>query len=155
MATEYGNRLRAARKHAGLTQEQLRDKTGIAQSTISSAERDGQGSSETPVYAKACGVSALWLATGEGEMVPMELAAQQAGVFTYSNAQPDFTAPGIAIDVKARAPIIRPQAMGSQVERRLTRFLAVLFQLPEAERDSALVAATELLLDRLPPPPSV
>lgn len=143
MATEYGQRLRAARKYAGLTQEQLRDKTGIAQSTISSAERDGLGSAETPVYAKACGVSALWLATGEGEMVPTQ--ATEADL-----VMPD----GRRIEVKARAPIIRPQPMGDGVERRLTRFLAVLFQLPEAERDRALVAATEVLLDHLPPPPS-
>jgi hypothetical protein len=58
------------------------------------------------------------------------------------------------IEIKSRSRFIRPQAMGGQVERRLTRFLAVLFQLPESERDSALVAATEVLLDRLPPPPS-
>lgn len=90
--------------------------------------------------AKAYGVSAMWLATGDGEMVPPHLAAQQAGTFTITAA--------------GQAPIIRPEAMGSQVERRLTRFLAVLFQLPEAERDRALVEATEVLLDRLPPPPS-
>jgi phage repressor protein C with HTH and peptisase S24 domain len=68
MTTEYGKRLRSARKAAGLTQEALSKKTGIAQSTISTAEREGSGSSDTPVYANACGVSALWLATGEGEM---------------------------------------------------------------------------------------
>lgn len=70
MATEYGIRLRRARKHAGLTQTALSEKTGIAQSTISTAEREGQGSSDTPVYAQACSVDALWLATGKGEMLP-------------------------------------------------------------------------------------
>lgn len=68
MSTEYGLRLRAARKHAGLTQGQLSARTGIPQSTISTAERLGNGSSETPVYAKACGVDAHWLATGDGAM---------------------------------------------------------------------------------------
>ena len=47
----------------------LSKKTGIAQSTISTAEREGHGSGETPVYARACGVSAIWLATGEGDML--------------------------------------------------------------------------------------
>ncbi len=68
MATEYGSRLKKARTGAGMTQAQLSTKTGIAQSTISTAERQGNGSGETPVYAQACGVDALWLATGEGEM---------------------------------------------------------------------------------------
>jgi len=69
MATEYGNRLRQARKHAGLNQTQLAKKTGLAQSTISSAERLGNGSTDNAVYAKACGVSAHWLETGDGEML--------------------------------------------------------------------------------------
>lgn len=69
MATEYGMRLRAARKHANLTQVKLSELTGIAQSTISTAEREGHGSSETPVYAKVCGVDAHWLATGKGQML--------------------------------------------------------------------------------------
>lgn len=44
MATEYGSRLAKARKHAKLTQMQLSAKTGIAQSTIFTAEREGYGS---------------------------------------------------------------------------------------------------------------
>ena len=68
MATDYGKRLRQARKHAGLTQMQLVKKTGIPQSTISTAERKGKGSSETPVYARACGVDPYWLATGRESM---------------------------------------------------------------------------------------
>ncbi len=68
MSTEYGSRLRAARKHAKLTQVGLSERTGIPQSTISTAERLGHGSAETSIYAKACGVDAQWLATGEGQM---------------------------------------------------------------------------------------
>lgn len=69
MATEYGSRLKQSRKHAGFTQVELSKKTGIPQSTISTAEREGYGSGETPVYAQACGVNALWLANGTGEML--------------------------------------------------------------------------------------
>lgn len=68
MATEYGKRLKAARKHAKLTQIQLSEKTGIPQSTISTAENFGHGSADTTTYATACGVNSHWLATGEGEM---------------------------------------------------------------------------------------
>ena len=66
---EFGKRLRQARKHADLTQEELGAKTGIAQSTISTAEREGDGSPDTAIFAKACGVDAYWLTTGEGEMI--------------------------------------------------------------------------------------
>ena len=107
--------------------------------------------------AKVYGVSAMWLATGDGEMVPPHLAAQQAGNFsvTYSNVPPadgpDLIVPGATITTKA--PIIRPQAMGDLVERRLTRFLAVLFQLPESEREKVLLEAIENALDHFPAPP--
>lgn len=65
MATEYGTRLRQSRRNAGLTQVELSEKTGIAQSTISTAERQGAKSSDTAIYAQACGVNAYWLATGK------------------------------------------------------------------------------------------
>lgn len=69
MATPYGLRLREARRYARLTQGELSAKTGIAQSTISTAERLGASSTDTVTYAKACGVSAVWLASGDGPMV--------------------------------------------------------------------------------------
>lgn len=77
MATDYGDRLRAARNAAGLTQVQLSQKTGIPQSTISSAEKIGLSSTHTAVYASALGVSAIWLATGEGEMTPPQMGVAQ------------------------------------------------------------------------------
>lgn len=70
MATEYGLRLRAARKHAQMTQVEASKASGIPQSTISTSERESHGSSETPVFAKLYGVDAHWLATGEGKMLP-------------------------------------------------------------------------------------
>ena len=51
-------------------------------------------------------------------------------------------------------PMPAPQPIGGETERRLTRFLAVLYQLPEDQRASALLIATEVLLDHLPPPPT-
>ncbi|WKT59133.1 helix-turn-helix transcriptional regulator [Microbulbifer thermotolerans] len=60
------DRVRAARKKAGLTQAQLAEKTGLDQSSISNLER-GKSLSSTHAYqiADACGVDAAWLITGE------------------------------------------------------------------------------------------
>jgi SOS-response transcriptional repressor LexA len=79
MATEYGSRLKKAREYAKLTQIEASKRTGIAQSTISTAERLGNGSSDTPVYAKAYGVSAHWLATGDGAMIKIESVTSPQG----------------------------------------------------------------------------
>lgn len=68
MNTEFGQRLKAARKAAKMTQVELAKKVGIGQSTVAELEKTGNGSSHTPAIAQALGCSALWLATGQGEM---------------------------------------------------------------------------------------
>lgn len=68
MATEFGKRLKAAREHAGLTQDELAAIVGLAQSTIASAEARGDGSRKTAQIAAACKVRPAWLASGEGAM---------------------------------------------------------------------------------------
>lgn len=71
MRKTFGERLREARKEAGLTQKELAAKTGIAQPTISEAERGDYGKSAYVAgLANACGVNALWLAEGRGPKRP-------------------------------------------------------------------------------------
>ena len=60
MNTEFGQRLKQARKAAALTQAQLAKKVGIGQSTIAELEKIGSGSSHTPAIAAILNVSALW-----------------------------------------------------------------------------------------------
>lgn len=74
MATEFGNRLRAAQKHSGKTQQQIAKEVGMGQGTLSELMKTGTGSAFTIQIAKACGVDPTWLATGQGEMlVPAHL----------------------------------------------------------------------------------
>lgn len=72
MATDFGKRLAQARKGAGLTQKQLAAKVGVAQGTISEAEKIGHGSAYTYQLAVACGVHPHWLATGEEVQEPVK-----------------------------------------------------------------------------------
>lgn len=66
---EYKERIKAARRHAGLTQAQLAKLVGIDQASISDLERGrSQRSSYNASIAKACGVSAIWIESGAGSM---------------------------------------------------------------------------------------
>ncbi|WP_349569442.1 XRE family transcriptional regulator [Azotobacter salinestris] len=65
------DRIKAARRHSRLTQGELAERVGVTQTSISDLER---GKSQTTSFiaqiAVACGVDALWLASGQGEMLP-------------------------------------------------------------------------------------
>jgi len=68
-----GQRVKAARKYAGLTQVQLADKAKMDQTTISKLEKGHNAKSAFCVrIAVACGVSPVWLETGQGDMLPKE-----------------------------------------------------------------------------------
>lgn len=70
MDTTLSDRLKKARKHAGLTQVQLAEKSGTTQQTISNIERGIQdGSGELVSIAIACGVRAEWLEQKHGSMI--------------------------------------------------------------------------------------
>jgi transcriptional regulator with XRE-family HTH domain len=71
MKTTYGERLRLAREHKGLTQEQLVEISGVKQGTISKIERGDQNSSGFDAeLAYTLGVEAMWLKTGKDEFAP-------------------------------------------------------------------------------------
>lgn len=67
---KLSERIKAARQHAGLTQRELAEKVGIAQTAISQLE-SGKTQRSTYLFqiSEACAVSATWLANGTGEMI--------------------------------------------------------------------------------------
>lgn len=68
---EYKDRIKAARKHARLTQAALADAVGIKQASVSELETGkSQSSTFGASIAKICGVDAVWLETGKGSMLP-------------------------------------------------------------------------------------
>lgn len=67
---KLSDRLKAARDRAGLTQEQLSKKSGVAQQVISKLENGKQQETAGIVkIAIACGVRPEWLDMEQGEMV--------------------------------------------------------------------------------------
>lgn len=76
---EFRDRLKAARKHAKLTQKQLGEAVGMTQQSYQGLESGLTASSSyTTAIAVRCGVSPEWLALGTGEMVPAP-PSQHAG----------------------------------------------------------------------------
>jgi transcriptional regulator with XRE-family HTH domain len=74
-----GQRIRAARKHAGLTQVQLAEAAGISQQTVSLLETDQQDESASVVaIARACNVNPFWLQLEEGHMLDPMLRTGEA-----------------------------------------------------------------------------
>lgn len=70
MFMEFKDRLKKARKLAGLNQAELAKKIGVQQTSISDLERGkSKSTSFSTQIAYELGVSALWLATGKGEMM--------------------------------------------------------------------------------------
>jgi phage repressor protein C with HTH and peptisase S24 domain len=72
-------RIKTARKHAGLTQKELAERVGIAQTAISQLE---SGKTLRSTYlvqiATACRVNSGWLASGDGEMLGVEGWSEEA-----------------------------------------------------------------------------
>ncbi|MBF0110205.1 MAG: helix-turn-helix domain-containing protein [Magnetococcales bacterium] len=69
MSTTLNERIKLARKHAGITQKELAERVGISQTAIHKLEGGGSRSSrKTIAIALTCGVDPIWLDTGRGEM---------------------------------------------------------------------------------------
>lgn len=72
---KFGERLKIARKHRGLTQEGLAELVGIKQPTVHHLEdpkKNASGSEFTARFARVLGVSVDWLADEIGDMIPSE-----------------------------------------------------------------------------------
>lgn len=86
----FGARLKQARDHAGLTQQELQIHSGVSQKTISKIERGDQVvSTATVQLAQACGVRPEWLAAGEEPMLPGVARALEQNRAVYAALSED------------------------------------------------------------------
>lgn len=85
---KFGERIRLARKHRGLTQEQLSEASAVSQSLISQLERSptATGSEYVVRLAKALRVSVEWLSDEIGEMELPSSAGLQQLITLYTQA---------------------------------------------------------------------
>lgn len=83
---KYGERLRIAREHKDLTQEELAKISGVKQATISKIERgDQQSSGFDALLAYYLNIEAMWLTTGEDKFAPKWLHLQNHPIQSYTN----------------------------------------------------------------------
>ena len=105
----FADRVKAARKHAGLTQKELADQVGVSQTAMHKLEVGRSRSSRCTVsISLACGVDPVWLDTGRGAM------ALQGGVAWMDRAhnEPD------RIPYIGRIPLISWQEVGQYCNRQ-------------------------------------
>lgn len=108
-------RMKAARKHAGLTQRQLADAVKVEQPLISQLETGKTlKSAHIAQIAKACRVSAIWLASGEGEMVPP--SRTDGGTIHELPAEPSNVIPAIQPSRLYRYPVVSEVQAGAWTE---------------------------------------
>ncbi|UVM53523.1 helix-turn-helix transcriptional regulator [Pseudomonas sp. B21-012] len=83
--TTLAERIKAARKHAKLTQRELASRVGVEQPVISQLETGkNQTSNHLLGIASTCGVDPMWLAKGTGEMLKTQSGRSTA---VESNAE--------------------------------------------------------------------
>lgn len=81
----FHKRLLWARQQARLTQEQVAGLGDMSQANYSKLERSGMGSTHVAKLSKVLGVSAQWLADGEGEIIDSSLTSAFSPIeFTHA-----------------------------------------------------------------------
>ncbi|CAK0776853.1 hypothetical protein CCP4SC76_6240017 [Gammaproteobacteria bacterium] len=118
MPMRYGERLRAARQYANLSQAELVARIGNAcsQENVSKLERgNASGSEHTALFARACGVDHIWLSIGEGDMIPSGYPLAHSGGYA-TDAPAEVAAPGppVARAVKSPPAQARPPVVSDR-----------------------------------------
>lgn len=108
-----GDRVKAARRHAKLTQVELAKAVGITQQTLSKLEAGkSDGSVKLAEIAVECGVSTEWLSRGVGDMLDVTNRVAEAAA-GYASQPARLDPETIAVTTRALLIVLRrrdPQA---------------------------------------------
>jgi transcriptional regulator with XRE-family HTH domain len=144
--TDFGTRLRDARRRAGLSQTELAQLVGMAQSTLAELEKLGHGSAKTVALAAAVGVSAEWLAGGE--------AHKTRTIWPFSRELYDRVGQLEPQDLKKLEDVMRAHlGMGRGTAVDMSKVPIIGGEDVEPELDAAEAAAGRQALRRNPPRP--
>lgn len=107
-------RVKAARGHAHLTQKALADKAGVEQPVISQLETGKNlQSAHLSKIAHACGVSAIWLSDGIGQMILGDGVEADSNVKMAAQPKMSFRYPVISwVSAGAWAEAVQPYPDG-------------------------------------------
>lgn len=122
--TEFGQRLLAARKHAGLTQKDLALRSGLSQSNVAYLEAKGNASEQTWLLAQICGVRSAWLAKAEGPMLGPESEVAAAGLVA-NEAIPAYLGPNDPRDYRTIVHTLAASLEESGITLSVKQFLAL------------------------------
>lgn len=100
-----GERIVRARDQKGWSRRKLADVAGVPYPTLAGLENgDQQTSSWVPAIAAATGVSALWLASGKGEMHPQTVAAEVSQLPRFDADKVEDTITALLVVLRRRDP---------------------------------------------------
>lgn len=97
-----GERIQAARKQSGISQDKLAEITGVTRQTVTNWET---GRTEPPlrtlvIIAKECGVTIDWIATGELPEMAEGVSIDEAALLRYYRRASDKIKPEILATVE-------------------------------------------------------
>lgn len=102
--SKFGERLRKARKDAGLTQTELAVKVGIKQPTLSAIETgESQGTTYLVELANALSVNPSWLAGSSNDMAPLSPSTPPQTLLRIEGLEP------AAVDLLMRITVAEKQ----------------------------------------------
>ncbi|WP_396615529.1 helix-turn-helix domain-containing protein [Lysobacter soli] len=100
-----GERIVKARDQKGWSRRKLADTAGVPYPTLAGLENgDQQTSSWVPAIAAATGVSALWLASGKGDMRPQVAAVQPSQLTRFDADKVEDTVTALLTVLRRRDP---------------------------------------------------
>ncbi|AYL16396.1 helix-turn-helix domain-containing protein [Pseudomonas syringae pv. actinidiae] len=123
---EFKDRLKAARRHAKLNQAELAVRAGITQTSISDLERGkSKATAHVAKIADVCGVDALWLSDGQGDMTAALKYIEPSNVEMVEQPSRMYRYPVVSwVAAGSWAEAVEPYPSGASDEHEISDYKA-------------------------------